>query len=502
VSVIRRFPTAAIAVTFFLVGWAWMWCTPPSDGPDEASHYVRMVGLSQGQLFGVAVADEAPLDDLFSSAPIGSQRTRLNRESGLFLLSTAAMPASACNQFDGSRPYNCPSAAPGESSVEVRSFHARTLPTSYLFPALLSKLGTTAVEKFAWGRLGYLLQGTALLAAAAYAVRPLVARRCPGVALIVLGATPLATYQLATISPSGTEWAATIAFAAVLIRLLHEPRRSWLVAFAASAALATLSRDSGVLVVPVTVCVVGIAHRERLVHLIRTRPAGPLAACAVFLCLTAAATWRLFMQAPGRTPELSASVAIDIVRHVPSLALFSVGRIGWLTTSTGLVVSAIWLLVTAAATFLAVAASRSRIATLLAIGAGWLIVNSILEVSLRPTGFGVQARYALPVLSAGILSIATIPPGQLQSVLKERRILVSAAVTSAFGHLVSMVTMIWRHTQGLWNSWPFQHPAWAPPVGWFAASIFVIVATLAILSAVMASAPEGSTLDDEFLATQ
>jgi hypothetical protein len=355
---------------------------------------------------------------------------------------------------------------------------------------VLSRLGTTTSAKSALGRLGYLLQGIALLTLAGVAVAPFVQRRGHGLSLIVLGLTPLATYQLATISPSGTEWAAALAFAATFIRALHDPRRRWLAACAVTAVIGTLTRDLGILLVPMAIVIVASAHSERVVAAVRApRRLVPLVGC-IAAAWAAAAAWRLQVQAPSGAPEVSTAVASAIARHSASLLLFSVGRIGWLITSTGLAVSALWLAVGAVVMWRAVAGTRRRLRVLLTTACCWLLLNAILEASLRPTGFGVQARYALPVLSVGLLTIATVVPLRIPSATSERRTLLVCGGLSALGHLISMATMIWRHTQGLWHGWPFTDPAWTPPVGWPVAVLFALAAATAIVVVSAAGAVE------------
>lgn len=483
---IRRQPVLAFAAALFIVGNAWLWCTPPGDAPDEVSHYVRMVGLGQGDLFGRAVDAHAPINENFSDAPEGMALERLNLESGTYALPAEAPPPSDCNQFDGGRPYDCPGS--DAAAEEARSFHARSLPTSYAFPALLSRLGDTGVQKTALGRLGYLLQGIGLLSLAAVAVAPVLQRRGNGLTLVVLAITPLVTYQLAMLAPSGTEWAAVVAFAATLIRALHDPRPRWIAACAGAVVLATLTRDLGIFLAPMTALIVVTAHGERARAALRSpRRAAPLLVCAA-LAWAAAAAWRLGVQAPTGTPEVSVAVLTAFVRHTASLLLFSVGRVGWLVTVSGLVVSAVWLAVAAVIVWRSIAGSRRRARVLLVTAACWLLFNAILEASLLPTGFGVQARYALPVLAVGLLAIATIPADRLASEASERRALIVCGWLSAIGHLVVMTTMIWRHTQGLWHGWPFTDPAWTPPIGWPAAVSLVLAAAAVIVIVTTAAA--------------
>jgi hypothetical protein len=494
VQAIRRHPVAAFTATILVIGLAWLWCTPPSDGQDEASHYVRMVGLSQGSLFGEAIDRDAPITDHFTNTPSVAASRRLNLESGTYRLPARAAPASACNQFVGGRPYDCPEAAPSNSA---RSFHARSLPTSYALPAVMSKLGTTTIAKSTLGRLGYLLQAVALLTLAGRAVAPVVQRRGYSFSLIALAVTPLATYQLATLSPSGTEWAAALAFAATFVRVLHDPRRRWIAACAATAVIATLTRDLGIVLVPMTAVIVVSAHAERAMAAVRApRRIAPLIACVVAASVVAVA-WRILVQAPSGTPEVSMSVAVAIVKHIASLSLFSVGRVGWLVTSSGLVVSVVWTAVGAVTVWRAVAGTRRRLFALLATGCCWVLLNAFLEASLRPTGFGVQARYALPILSVGLLAIATVAPVRLPSPRSERRTLLVCGVLNAVGHLTCMVTMIVRHTQGLWHGWPFTDPAWTPPVGWPSALLFIVGATALVIMVTCAAAmpSETRTLD-------
>jgi glucose dehydrogenase len=121
--------------------------------------------------------------------------------------------------------------------------------------------------------------------------------------------------------------------------------------------------------------------------------------------------WRHGVQVSAGPPEWSLATVIAFVRHVPSLAVFSAGRIGWLVTGPGLAVGAAWLVGVAAVGRWALLPSARRSATVLVAVGLWLATNLVLEAAVRPSGFGVQARYGLPLLSVGLLVASTVPAG-------------------------------------------------------------------------------------------
>ncbi len=314
--------------------------------------------------------------------------------------------------------------------------------------------------------------------------------------MVMLAFTPAALYFMAVISPSGTELASTTAFAMCLVRAIRQPTRPWVVAAVATGMWTAISRDLGVFDVIAASLVVAVGYREQVASAWQSarRPF-----VTFWLCLTPAlmfaAAWRLWVQAPSGAPELSTAAVRDFLRHIPSLSVFTIGRIGWLVTHTALIVGGLWLLVASVVCRAALRSAPRRLATIVSGVSSWLALNALLEATLRPTGFGVQARFGLPIAVATLAITATLPDEHATNDSRDRRLLAMCASLSSLGLLASMVTMVWRHTRGLWNGLPFIDPAWNPLIGWPATWLLVaIAATAPIVIARLATRPAHSPI--------
>jgi hypothetical protein len=244
-----------VVAVLFLLGLSWVLGAAPSSSADEDSHYIRMVGLSRGDVVGRDVPIDTPADGYTRHS--GRQLQRLNVESGIYHLSPGELPADPCNRFRPAQPFVCAPRTPSATN-EIRSYHARTLPMSYVIPALLSRLGTGTASKLVLGRLGFLVQACALLVVAFVACGRWLRRSPWAVGCVLTAMTPLAVYEFGVLAPSGTEFAAVVSFTAALWRALHddEPRWWWLAS--ALGAVAVLSRDTGLVLTVLSAAAFGL----------------------------------------------------------------------------------------------------------------------------------------------------------------------------------------------------------------------------------------------------
>lgn len=476
-----------VVAVLFLLGLSWVLGAAPSSSADEDSHYIRMVGLSRGDVVGRDVPIDTPADGYTRHS--GRQLQRLNVESGIYHLSPGELPADPCNRFRPAQPFVCAPRTPSATN-EIRSYHARTLPMSYVIPALLSRLGTGAASKLVLGRLGFLVQACALLVVAFVACGRWLRRSPWAVGCVLTAMTPLAVYEFGVLAPSGTEFAAVVSFTAALWRALHddEPRWWWLAS--ALGAVAVLSRDTGLVLTVLSAAVVlsavpGSVSRVRSIPLRQA-----LAYAAVPLLASGGALWwrgHYQMTLPVTLRALRRGLNVSRVAH---LAYDSVGRVGWLDTPLAAPFVVVWVVIGGAMIIRAAAAARpaaraAMLATLL-----WGVYNVLLSAALVPTGFPNQPRFSLPLLGAGALVVG-LAAGRDAAQTGRRWLRVAAA---AFGliQLAMVLTAARRSARGLDGlNLSLRGSLWTPPVGW------AVVLAIAALGAIGVGALAWTNRADE-----
>jgi hypothetical protein len=466
---------AVIAATFFLLGFAWLVSNPPGAAPDEDSHYVRMVGLSYGHLIG---------HDVPVSRDAGIVQARVDTESGAYDLPGTAPPPIQCHIFRAERPYDCAAPPAVAGTIRAISYHARTLPLAYGLPALLSRLAASTFGKLYLGRLGFLIQNTALVFLTLIAVPGSPAVRRPDVvAALYLAFTPLAAFLMGQLATSGTEITAYVAFVACLLRVLSTPTSRWWWATVAMGSVALWTRDLGVLMVPtltVLVLVSQISATRRLARLLpRSAIALGLAAWAVIW--GGALLWHEWLQYPVQLPTVPLSALRAVVADLRETAHGSVGRVGWLEVNLNVTLVRLWL-GAAILVGLYLAATNRRWAAVTAVCvAFWIGVNIWLTLHLTAAGFGNQARYTLAIPMTMILiaaECARLRP--FRSKWPEAVVYLTAVVT-AVGHFSMLLLNARRHAHGLGDTpISFSHAVWSPPIGWPATLALCAVACAAV----------------------
>ena len=464
---------AAVVGLFLVLGMCWAVTTPPGGGVDEPSHYVRMVGLAQGDMFG----DPIPLDTPFGNLT-GDQLERVNSEGGLYLLPGTKREPTACNVFDARTAYSClPYPVTTEPQVHP-SYHARYLPGAYLLPAVFSRLGDTTWKALVAGRMGFVVQNAVLvwvaaLALAGWARRYRTVSTGPAVVL-TLSITPLLMFLSGTLSPSSTEILGVAACAAALMRALRDRSSRWLWVATACGAVAAWSRDLGGPAVVLAVIVVAVLEpgwRERW----RERRSSDIAAWSVLaLAVVGAQVWQALNKA-SMTPSFDSLGQVwTRLSEVAVAARDSLGLVGWLAVPMDGVAELLWtvLLVVGVAM-----AARRLPSWAKAVAAGlvvvYVLVGVVLSSSMNASGFALQGRYLLPV--AAVLVMVLVGYGSAGP-LHWGWVRV-ALVVAAIGQFSTLLVSAHRNAIGL-NGSPidFARAAWEPPFGWWA---LLVVAALA-----------------------
>jgi hypothetical protein len=288
--------SARSTAALVLVGWAlllgaWAIGNPPFAAPDEADHYIRTIGISEGHLIG----GSAP------SAHVGATPTQIAWTA------QAARVVSLPIDLDP-RGFDCllhirsaACAPPSEHRAHspVRTVSALTTvgnyqPLPYLAPAALLRFGSSAPGAL---RLGRVAQALVVLALLGVAARALLNRASPLLSLLglLLVVTPMTLFCGASLGGSGLEIAAAIAFFGCLLRLSRRGEaiaaRWWMCAALSGATLA-LSRAASPLWLALALLVVPAwSGRRHLAWRRSGRRAAHAAAALLALAVALNRTW-------------------------------------------------------------------------------------------------------------------------------------------------------------------------------------------------------------------
>jgi hypothetical protein len=452
------------------------------------------VGLSYGHLIG----DDVPVDRDASIA-----RARVDAESGVYDLPGSAPAPAQCNIARAERPHDCAAPPPVAGTIRAISYHARTLPLVYALPALLSRLAASTNGKLYWGRLGFLIQNTALVLLALIALSRAPALRRPDVvAALYLAFTPLAAFLMGQLAPSGTEIAAYVAFVACLLRVLSTPASRWWWATVAMGSVAVWTRDLGVLLMPalaVLVLVSQISATKRLPRVLSWNVMA-LGLGALAVSFAGALLWHVWLQYPVSLPAVSRSALRAVVFDLRETAHGSVGRVGWLEVNLNVTLVRLWLGASALISLFLVVTNRRWAVVTAVFVAFWIGVNIWLTLYLTAAGFGNQARYTLAIPMAMILVAAECARLQpFRSKWPEAVVYLTAAFT-AVGHLSMLLLNAQRHAYGLGDTpmsfspfSPFSNAVWSPPIGWPATLVVCAIACAAVASLPLLRAVPTST---------
>jgi hypothetical protein len=485
---------AAVVGLFVVLGMCWAITTPPGGGVDEPSHYVRMVGLAQGDLFG----DPVPLDTPFGNLT-GDQLVRVNSEGGLYLVPGAKREPLPCNAFEVTMSYSC-AQYPVTAEPQVHpSYHARYLPGSYLLPAVFSRLGDTTWKALVAGRVGFVVQNAVLLWVAAVALAGW-ARRYRSVStgpavVLALSITPLLMFLSGTLSPSSTEIIGVAACAAALMRAIRDGSSRWLWAATVCGSVATWSRDLGGPAVVLAVIVVALLEpgwRERL----RERRSSDVAAWSVLaLAVVGAQVWQALNKASMTASFGSLGQVWARLGEVAVSARDSLGLVGWLVVPMDSVAELLWtvlLVVGVAMAALRLPPRAKAVAAALVLV--YVLAGVVLSSSMKASGFGFQGRYLLPV--AAVLVMVLVGYGSTGQ-LRWGWARVALAV-AAIGQFSTLLVSARRNAIGLNGSaMDFARASWEPPFGWWpllsvAALACIGLAALGLPSQIRARAEAGA----------
>jgi hypothetical protein len=467
-----------LALGWLLLVAAWIGGNPPFAGADEEWHYLRSVGIMQGDLVGDAAPD-ARIGANEKQIAWTSQATRY-----VDVPAGKAPPSAGCYVTDPRTPATCLNRwqPPPERTRQVTPVGTYQ-PLPYLLPALAVELDSQPAGALRAGRVASALIPLALLLVAIAALYAGAALSLTG---LMLAVTPMALFSVSLLNGSGVEIAAAICLVAALLRLGRDPTAAprWIwAAIGVSGALLALSRSGS----PVWLVVILAAVAPLLPRLPR-RPAlitGAVLVAAVVANRAWEAAYGPDVMLGLANARNTIGPAFDQWWHALSDL---VGRFGYLELHVPLAAILAWFAVTLGLALLALihGTRRERLALGLAAIVAIALPPAFYIVQYRHTGFDLQGRHVLPVLVLVPLVAGEIAWRHRQRI--PRLLPAVAAATAAVVQLVGWWVYARRSAVGTDGPfWFLGDAAWSPPVGWGLWALLAVAGAGCLLAHALAS---------------
>ena len=478
---------ALVVAAFLLLGTAWLVGNPPGAAPDEPAHYLKALAAGRGQLHLGRKPVPPPAAEPLSPA----QRWLLTNSRLVRVPAGLAPTPLACNAFQSEVSAGCLDEPASLAVTEAATSVGPYQPFTYVLPGLLMRLASEPESATRWGRLGFWLVSAVLLGLAVFLVWSPDDGGWSLVGLLV-ATPPMAVFMVSVLSANGLEIAAALCFGAALLRLARPglpPGWAWAAA-GGSGVLLALSRVTGVvwlgLLLLVVVALVGRAEARSVAR----RGARPALAAAIAVggAVLGTAVWEVVVQ-PRPRRSLGAAVRglPQELRELPDTYRQVVGVFGWLDAPMPDEAFWAWTALLVVLLVLAlVAGSRRQRVVVVGLVFGSIAATVALATANRPTGFPVQGRYVLPVLT-GVPLVA----GEIVRANRERlpQLFRALAVPSFAAVTAAVQAVAWyyngrRHAVGTGGPrWFLGREEWSPPLGWVPWLVVALSAALLLVAA-------------------
>jgi Predicted membrane protein (DUF2142) len=465
----RRSPLVLVGLGLALLLAAWVVATQPFNAPDEVSHYLRAVGISNGQLLGPKVGYPAP------QLPPAQLAWAQQGTRGVMVTAPLAPPDVNCVT---GRPDtgNC------EEPTEAGNYH----PLPYLLPAAAIRVSGTAYTALWLSRAASAVQCFFFLILAA-------ALLWDGSAWSLIGLlaaiTPMVLFVSSVVNPNGLEVAAALAFAAGVLRLSRAPARAspWVWAGVSVSGLVTiLAWQLGpVFVAADLLLLAGLLGRPGVRELVAGGGRSIWIASAILTL--AAVVWLAYGLASGVEHSHFTLGLPHGLSQLVAVLKDSVGNFGTLTVHLPVAARWIWWLLVLALVGVALSVGDPRERVVLIVTAALVLAFPILFYAwvYRSSGFGMQGRYVLPV-------IVLIPLVAGELIRRHTdRLPLRAKPRLARGSLIVLIAgfqaYAWWYDASNVAGAPrglrfYAHAAWSPPLGWLPWTAVAALGTLALLA--------------------
>jgi hypothetical protein len=445
---------------------------------DEAAHYLRALSITNGVLVGPKASLPHDLGITAAQYAWAQKDTR-----GVSVSAEMSPPPERC--VSGRPPAHVGKCV---EPTNTGDYH----PLPYLLPAVTLAFASDA-DTGLW-----LARGVSVLLCLVFVVIALAAltesrSELPLGALLAL--TPTALFVMSVVNPNGLEVASSLAVTACTLRIWREPERvpSWLwIASTVSAAVATLSWQLGPVFVLVNALVGVVALGGSRLGALWRANRRPLSGLAVVL----AAALSLYTGYGIASGVFHSSLSLspfgsslrDGAHQLRSVLHQAVGNFGVLNLPVATWVYVLWWAMIVGVIAWAGVLGHRRERVVLGAGVAIAVVFPIVFYAwvYRNTGFGLQARYVLPVLTLPSLIAAEIVSRRAAERLRWPWL--AAVVSIAVLQLYSWDTAARAAAGAPHRIWFLGHALWSPPLGWWPWLVSIAAGTVLLVVAALQNA--------------
>jgi len=475
----RRLAGALALVVLGIGALVVSWCgsNPIGAAPDEPSHYVRALGVAEGDWVGA----EFTRSQVLAAAP-ASQRRSLSR-APLLLNQTRAVhipgrlrPGSAgCTAFRlAAVAAACLNRAVGYWGIGPLAFtYVGDYPPFTYWPAGVAMLTRDSpTQAFVAGRLVFGLIASTLIALGLWLLVTAAENPLPALAGALIAMTPMVLFNIAVINTSALEIAGGFATICAVLHLVYASRyrRAALLVLVVAGTVLVLSRALGPLWL-VLILATGLVLRGswRTLGLARHRVMALAAIAPLAVACAVSIWWQVSYQpTPGGSVSSRVSAFFHGFGQIPSVLKQLAGVFGWLDTQQFQPFYAVIavLVVTLVALGWRRASRRERI-VLAAWVVGGLLLAPLLQAAVAAPGASVQGRWLLPVVIIVPLLSAVLVARRPENGGGTRAWAVGSIVLVAVTQFLAIYANGRHYAVGpraplLW----FTRSFWLPPLGW------------------------------------
>jgi Predicted membrane protein (DUF2142) len=470
-----RARVAFVMLGFALLVTAWIGGTQPFGAPDEASHYVRALTITNGHILGRKGDYTAPV----SLTP--AQRAWANRDTRAVAVPARLRPPNmSC--IDGKRILS--------GSCLVQTVSGNYPPLPFVLPAAGLAVAHDTSTAIWVVRAASALPSVVFLLLA-------VALLWDGTGWSLLGlfvaVSPMVLWVSSILNPSGMQITACLAFAAAAIRIARAPAEAppwtWL-SFAVSGAAAILAGPIGLEFVLLELALFAALLGRPGLRKMRSARGRPLLLVAAVALVAAGVVALIYTRIAG----FAATFRISPIGHGLHEGLLqlspvlrgAVGIFGALTVFLPLAANWIWWLVVLGLVAAAIWLGNRR---------ERMVIGGVVVVALafpvlfyawidRFTGFGLQAREVLPPLMLIPLVTGEVVNRHRFQVAQRRW--AQPALGGAIALIAAFQAYAWWYDARIVAGAPstirfYAYAKWTPPGGWLPWIGFAVFGTAAML---------------------
>ncbi len=467
-----------LVLAYLVLITAWVGANPPGAAPDEPAHYIKALGAGGGDLVGTPTPPGLEDEAQGLSAETPRQRAWQEKTSRLVEVppSLSAPPELDCNAHLTEVSSACRSSGQPPPQPSVQPTYVGTYqPYLYLAPGWAARLAANVDDAMLLARAVSAALVIVLLALAVLASwEPEVGTA--SLLGLLLALSPMVIFLASAVSASGAEVAGGVCYLAALLRLTRRapPTPATWLGLALGGAVLSLSRSLGPAWVVLGAMVLPLALGvPRSVAVLRDGGRRALVAGGVIgLAVGVSLGWELTHQVH---PETDIATVLDgivlAVGELPDIYRQQVGVFGWLDTELPIEGYLAWSVGLAVVVVLAVVLGTARQRMVLAV---LTLASAGLSVAvsaglIRPTGFGMQARYVMPLTVVVPLFAADIVRSQWA---RARSRVTTGLLWLAVGAVAGVQFVAWyanARRQAVGTAGPklfLEVAEWAPRLGW------------------------------------